>query len=142
MQTFIARVLRLLVPDVFEIRVNDEVVGTVSLLNSAASGEPADWIAQPADNMPHVDAEIASTAKAAAEMLCDRLERAIDDFRFEIGEMDEDGYRRVTRIALGSGRVLDDFSTTDDPYLAVEAAREAQAFTLEERFEMYAERGW
>src|SRR4029077_4168351 len=102
-------------PDVFEIRVNAEVVGTVSLLNSAASGEPADRIAQPADDMdmPRVDAEIAGSAKAAAEMLCDRLERAIDDFRFEIGDMDEDGYRRVVRIALGSGRVLDDFATTD-----------------------------
>lgn len=33
--------------------------------------------------------------------------------------------------------------TTDNPYGAVEAAREAQAFPdLEERWAMYAERGW
>jgi hypothetical protein len=32
--------------------------------------------------------------------------------------------------------------TTDDPYGAVEAAREAQSLTLEERFDLYADRGW
>jgi hypothetical protein len=39
------------------------------------------------------------------------------------------------------GEMLESF-TTDDPYGAVEAAREAQAYSLEERFDMYAERGW
>jgi hypothetical protein len=39
------------------------------------------------------------------------------------------------------GPLLESF-TTDDPYGAVEAAREAQAYSLEERFEMYAARGW
>ena len=32
--------------------------------------------------------------------------------------------------------------TTDNPYGAVEAAREAQSLTLEERFDLYADRGW
>jgi hypothetical protein len=32
--------------------------------------------------------------------------------------------------------------TTDDPYGAVEAFREAQTYTLEQRFDLYAARGW
>lgn len=39
------------------------------------------------------------------------------------------------------GPVIDSW-TCEDPYAAVEAAREAQAYTLEERMDIYAERGW
>ena len=71
------------------------------------------------------------------------------DFRFEIIEHDEPEMgsthtvivHEITDEGVDTGNVLEHF-TTDNPYGAVEAAREAQAFTLEERFEMYAERGW
>jgi hypothetical protein len=49
------------------------------------------------------------------------------------------------RLLYGSpgdhGEEIERF-TTDDPYGAVEAAREAQSLTLEERFDLYADRGW
>lgn len=41
---------------------------------------------------------------------------------------------------LVDGEVMETL-TTDNPYGYVEAAREAQAYTLEERFDMYAEMG-
>ena len=66
------------------------------------------------------------------------------DFRFEIEAIPgpEMGCTHlVTVIEHGTENILERF-TTDDPYGAVEAAREAHAFTLEERFDMYAERGW
>jgi hypothetical protein len=84
--------------------------------------------------------------------------RPADDFRFEIVALEEPEMgctHRVTVIELRieepgpvwpcetlvDGEVIESF-TTDDPYGAVEAAREAQAYTLEERLAMYAERGW
>jgi len=71
------------------------------------------------------------------------------DFRFEIIEHDEPELgcthtvivHETTDDGKDTGSVLEHF-TTDNPYGAVEAAREAQAYTLEERFELYAERGW
>lgn len=78
------------------------------------------------------------------------------DFRFEILELDEPEIgctHLVTVIELVllpaddrfpcetviDGPVLESF-TTDDPFGAVEAAREAQAYSLEERLEMAADR--
>lgn len=80
------------------------------------------------------------------------------DFRFEILAMEEPELgetHRVTMVAwdlaapdetwpcetLVEGEVLESF-TTDDPYGAVEAAREAQTIPFEERMATYAERGW
>jgi hypothetical protein len=66
------------------------------------------------------------------------------DFRFEIEALPEPemgATHLVTRIECPGETVIESF-TTDDPYGAVEAAREAQNTTLEERFETYAERGW
>lgn len=80
------------------------------------------------------------------------------DFRFEItelpeAEMGETHLVRMIELVLCppdaqwsvetviDGEQIEAFYT-DDPFGAVEAAREAQAFTLEERFEMYAQRGW
>ncbi len=68
----------------------------------------------------------------------------MNDFRFEIVKLEEpDDFRThlVTVLDVETGDFLDSF-TTGDPFGAVEAAREAQAYTLEERFEMYADRGW
>ncbi len=70
------------------------------------------------------------------------------DFRFEIVEYEEPEVScthlvivHETRDGQDTGTILERF-TTDDPCGAVEAAREAQEFTLEERFDLYAERGW
>lgn len=71
------------------------------------------------------------------------------DFRFEIIESPEPELgathlvivHELDRDGNDTGLELERF-TTDDPYGAVEAAREAQTTTLEERFTMYAERGW
>ena len=74
------------------------------------------------------------------------------DFRFEIEPIEEPEMgctHIVTMIENGPNgerleatelTVLDRF-TTDNPYGAVEAAREAQAYSLEERFDLYAEMG-
>lgn len=81
---------------------------------------------------------------------------AENDFRFEIEAVPEPEMgctHLVTMIELVvmppdetwpcetvvDGQILESF-TTDDPYGAVEAAREAQVFTLEERFERQFER--
>lgn len=68
-----------------------------------------------------------------------------DDFRFAIYPWEEpemDATHTVVHISTPSQIVIDTF-TTNDPYGAVEAAREAQATPdLEERWAMYAERGW
>lgn len=69
---------------------------------------------------------------------------ASEDHRFEITPVPEPelGCTHVVRmVGRQSGRVAEQF-TTDNPYGAVEAYREAQAYTLEERFDLYAERGW
>lgn len=70
------------------------------------------------------------------------------DFRFEIDQNpepdDPSNLYFVEQIATFDGfdmGVIESF-TTNDPWSAVEAAREAQAYSLEERFDMYAERGW
>ena len=65
------------------------------------------------------------------------------DFRFEIIEIEEPemGCTHLVIQIDDQGEEIERF-TTDNPYGAVEAAREAQAFTLEERLDMYAERGW
>jgi hypothetical protein len=74
------------------------------------------------------------------------------DFRFEITAFDEPemGCTHLVRMiellpvptvseftGTVDGREIEAF-TTDDPFGAVEAAREAQAYTLEERFDMAA----
>lgn len=81
------------------------------------------------------------------------------DFRFEITPWDEPemGCTHTVRVielvleppnadwpveTVRDGDVIESF-TTDDPYGAVEAAREVQAMPdLEERWALYAERGW
>lgn len=65
------------------------------------------------------------------------------DFRFEIIELEEPEMG-ATHLVL----TIDDQGEeigrdiTDLPYEMVEAAREAQTMTLEERFDHYAEMGW
>jgi hypothetical protein len=80
------------------------------------------------------------------------------DFRFEILKHDEPemGCTHTVRMielvivpendtwpceTVVDGNCIEQF-TTDDPYGAVEAAREVQMYSIEERFAMYAERGW
>lgn len=80
-----------------------------------------------------------------------------NDFRFEITPLPEPEMGETHLVEMielivhppdemwpvetvTDGRIIESF-TTDDPYGAVEAAREAQVYTLEERFEMYAEMG-
>lgn len=70
------------------------------------------------------------------------------DFRFVIDANPEPSCNAdlyfVTIIETFDGDdmgVTDSF-TAEDPYGHVEAAREAQQYTLEERFDMYAARGW
>ncbi len=80
------------------------------------------------------------------------------DFRIEIIVLDEPEIgctHLVNQIAwvlapandqwpvdtLIEGDLIESF-TTDNPYGFVEAAREAQAMSLEERFDYYAEMGW
>lgn len=65
------------------------------------------------------------------------------DVRFLITELEEPemGATHLVRVIDDRGDEAERF-TTDDPYGAVEACREAQNTTLEERFDMYAERGW
>lgn len=83
----------------------------------------------------------------------------IVDFRFEIVALEEPevGCTHLVRVislvevppderwpvaTIVDGEVLETF-TTDDPYGAVEAAREVQAIPdIEERWALYAERGW
>ena len=59
------------------------------------------------------------------------------DFRFEITLLEEPdpGCTHLVVMIGDQGEVLERF-TTDNPYGAVEAAREAQEFTLEERLDM------
>lgn len=68
-----------------------------------------------------------------------------NDFRFEIRENPEPSSNAdlyfMTQYATPSQQLIDSF-TSEDPGRTVESAREAQEFTLEERFDMYAERGW
>lgn len=65
------------------------------------------------------------------------------DFRFDITELAEPelGATHLVLTIDDQGAVVGR-DITDNPYGMVEAAREAQAFTLEERFNLYAERGW
>jgi hypothetical protein len=61
-----------------------------------------------------------------------------DDFRFEIVEIEEPevGCTHIVRVIDDQGEEIEAF-TTGDPYGVVEAAREAQAYTLEERLGPY-----
>lgn len=72
-------------------------------------------------------------------------ERGEQDIRFEIEknpEPDDPSNLYFVRVFdWRTGKELESY-TTDDPYAGVEAAREAQEYTLEQRFDMYAERGW
>jgi hypothetical protein len=65
------------------------------------------------------------------------------DVRFYITPVPEPelGCTHLVVIVDDAGAAVERF-TTDDPYGAVEACREAQTMTLEERFDYYAERGW
>jgi len=79
-----------------------------------------------------------------------------NDFRFHIEEIEDDDFRyRVTVTELvfhpagpdfpfstwKEGEILEVF-VTNSPYDEVEAAREVQCIPMEERWAMYAERGW
>jgi len=65
------------------------------------------------------------------------------DFRFVITQLEEPelGATHLVLTIDDRGEVMER-DITDNPYGMVEAAREAQSMSLEERFEMYAERGW
>lgn len=115
---FINRLLRPIAAGTYAVLVNGETITTVQ----AATVE---------------------AAKVAAADACTAAEEELDDFFFEITEVPEPemGCTHVVIMAArGSGRVIEHF-TTDNPYGAVEAAREAQVFTFEERMERYAEMG-
>lgn len=78
-----------------------------------------------------VAAEIERDAREAAAR---RVEPADEgDFRFEIGEMDEDGCRRITMID-DRGEIVESYTTTDDPYAHVAQFRECQETSFEERY--------
>lgn len=68
-----------------------------------------------------------------------------NDFRFEYSLNPEPSSNAdlyfITRYATPSQKVIDSW-TTEDPGAAIEAAREAQIFSLEERFDIYAAKGW
>lgn len=66
-----------------------------------------------------------------------------DDYRFEIIDLREPemGSTHLVQMIDDTGSIVESF-TTDNPYGAVEAFRESQSMTLEERFDYYAERGW
>jgi hypothetical protein len=59
--------------------------------------------------------------------------------RFEIIELEEPelGATHLVITIDDKGEEIERFTTE-----AVEAAREAQSLTLEERFDLYADRGW
>lgn len=70
------------------------------------------------------------------------------DVRFEIVsiiEETDDPYMSVLVETIDdTGTIVDRnvFASEHEAYNMIEAHREAQAFTLEERLDMYAERGW
>ena len=70
------------------------------------------------------------------------------DFRFEVidilGETEDPQMATLVLTIDDQGAEIgrDVFASYDDPYLMIEAAREAQTMTLEERFDRYAELGW
>lgn len=68
-----------------------------------------------------------------------------DDCRFEYSENPEPSFPgdrfHITQYAIPSQRVVDSF-TTHDPGDVIASCREAQTTTLEERFAVYADRGW
>lgn len=65
------------------------------------------------------------------------------DVRFEVTPLEEPelGATHLVLTIDDRGEVVGR-DVTDLPYELVEAYREAQAFTLEERFDLYAARGW
>lgn len=69
------------------------------------------------------------------------------DVRYEITsiieETDDPQMATLVETIDDAGAVIarDVFASWDDPYLMIEAAREAQTMSLEDRFDMYAERG-
>lgn len=70
------------------------------------------------------------------------------DVRFEITsiieETDDPQMATLVETIDDRGTVIasDVFAAWDDPYLMIEAAREAQTVPLEDRLAMYSERGW
>jgi len=69
------------------------------------------------------------------------------DFRFEVIDTPEteDPFMQVLVLTIddqGAEIGRDIYSSRSEAFDMIEAAREAQAFTLEERLDMYAERGW
>lgn len=70
------------------------------------------------------------------------------DFRFEIVANDEPScnadlyFIAMFEMFDGEDTGTVERWTCEDPGAAVEAAREAQMYTFEERMDMYAERGW
>lgn len=87
------------------------------------------------------------TTQDEADLLAgryERRERPADpgDFRFDIQlnpEPDDPSNLYFVRMIDDRGKVVDSY-TSDDPYAAVEAFRETQIYSLEERWEMRAER--
>jgi len=88
-------------------------------------------------------ASYAETVAHWYETTCPYRPAERGDVRFEITALNEPelGCTHFVIVVDDRGEAVERF-TTDNPYGAVEACREAQAFTLEERFELYAERGW
>lgn len=70
------------------------------------------------------------------------------DFRFDIidiGAETEDPFMQVLVLSIddtGEAFARDIYSSRSEAFDMIEAAREAQAFSLEERLDMYADRGW
>lgn len=65
------------------------------------------------------------------------------DVRFEIVPLAEPemGCTHLVRVIDDKGELVESF-TTDNPYGAVEACREVQSMSMEERFDYYARMGW
>jgi hypothetical protein len=143
MDRFINRVLRR-DGNRFIILVNNERIGEVV----SYDGRGYDWIARsedrPAEHVPYVaPSPVFGSAQEAAVEFCARAEQEINDFFFVIEanpEPDEPANLYFVDVAArGSGRVIDSY-TASDPYAGVASAREAQAYSLEERWEMEVER--
>lgn len=136
---FINRLLRPAVsPGVKVILVNGEIIGAVkSHLGQFAAIASSELLGSS-------PVFFAATREDAAKALCDWAADQLDDFFFVITanpEPDDAASLYWVEVARrGSGELLESF-TTGDPYGAVEAAREAQVFTLEERLDRYAEMG-
>lgn len=124
-------------PNVFQVVINGVVAAVLRQLPRVTGTEVWVLADEPRLLTTVTDPDVSRVAERLRNGSFD------NDFRFEITENPEPddpaSMYFVRQIATPSQQVLEAF-TTDRPYDAVEAAREAQVFSLEERWAMDAER--